>query len=47
MKFMELNENCNVKVKLILCLAKHHSIKTYCGNERIASRILSPALDGV
>jgi hypothetical protein len=29
-----------VKVKLSLCLAKHHAMKTYCGSGGIAPHML-------
>jgi hypothetical protein len=32
--------NVNVKVKLPLCLTKHHDMKTYWGSGGIAPRIL-------
>jgi hypothetical protein len=35
-----------VKVKLSLCLTKHHAMKTYWGSGGIAPRILTSALDG-
>jgi hypothetical protein len=33
-------DECKVKVKLSLCLTKHHTMKIYCGSEGIAPRIL-------
>jgi hypothetical protein len=33
-------DHCLVKVKLSLCLTKHHTMKTYTGNGVIAPRIL-------
>jgi hypothetical protein len=38
--------NVKVKVKLFLCLTKHHAMKTYWGSGGIAARILTSALDG-
>jgi hypothetical protein len=36
------NDVCNIiKVKFLLCLTKHHAIKTYWGSGVIASRILN------
>jgi hypothetical protein len=33
-------KSSKVKLNLSLCLTKHHAMKTYCGNEGIAPRIL-------
>jgi len=33
-------DECKGKVKLSLCLTKHHAIKTYCGSGGISSCIL-------
>jgi len=35
-----------VKVKLLLCLTKHHAMKTYWGSGDIAPRILDLGLHG-
>jgi hypothetical protein len=38
--------NIIIKVKLSLCLTKHHAMKTYWGSGYIAPRILDLGLDG-
>jgi hypothetical protein len=40
------NGNWHKKVKLSLCLTKHHAMKTFWGNGVIAPRNLTSALDG-
>jgi hypothetical protein len=35
-----ISKATQVKVKLSLCLTKHHAMKTYCGSGSIASLIL-------
>jgi hypothetical protein len=41
-KLITIIENVKIKVKLLLCLTKHHAMKAYWGSGDIAPLILWP-----